>query len=205
MASYNIQIYLTTNLNNGKIYIGQSNGKDRNYLGSGKLIKEAIKKFGRRNFNKKIIVDNIPSLEEANKLEKFYIKKYNSTNPDVGYNIENGGRGNLVYHTVDSIEKIKARSQQEDNKQLIRNIQKIAANKRIGTHLREDVKINTMITKFKKRRIIEIYNKLGELVNSCNFSSEAANLTNTKKSAVKNVLCGLAQSSAGYTFKYKIL
>jgi group I intron endonuclease len=45
-------IYKTTNLINGKVYIGQRKDKDvnLNYFGSGKRIKSAIKKYGLENF-----------------------------------------------------------------------------------------------------------------------------------------------------------
>jgi hypothetical protein len=48
-------IYKTTNLINGKIYIGKRSHenpeKDR-YLGSGRVLIQAIKKYGRENFKK---------------------------------------------------------------------------------------------------------------------------------------------------------
>lgn len=45
-------VYKTTNLINGRIYIGQhkSNGLDEQYIGSGKILGIALKKYGRRNF-----------------------------------------------------------------------------------------------------------------------------------------------------------
>lgn len=42
-----MQIYKTTNLINSKIYIGQDSKNNLSYLGSGKLIKQAINKYGR--------------------------------------------------------------------------------------------------------------------------------------------------------------
>jgi hypothetical protein len=50
-------IYITTNLINNKKYIGQHKSKsfDLNYLGSGKLIVEAIKKYGKDNFKTEVI------------------------------------------------------------------------------------------------------------------------------------------------------
>jgi len=51
-------VYLTTNLINGKHYLGKhstSNLKDR-YLGSGKIISQAIKKHGNKNFKCKVLM-----------------------------------------------------------------------------------------------------------------------------------------------------
>lgn len=89
-------IYQITNKINGKIYIGQhkftSLLKDDGYLGSGKIIKLAIKKYGKENFSKEIITIAM-SPAEADVLEKYYIEKYDATNPEKGYNILVGGQG----------------------------------------------------------------------------------------------------------------
>ena len=41
-----MQIYKTTNLVNGKVYVGQEKWNNPNYLGSGKILRLAIKKYG---------------------------------------------------------------------------------------------------------------------------------------------------------------
>ena len=43
-------IYKTTNLVNGKIYIGKDSKNNPNYLGSGNLLKKALIKYGKENF-----------------------------------------------------------------------------------------------------------------------------------------------------------
>ena len=51
---------------------------------------------------------------------------------------------------------------------------------------------------------IEIYKKDGDILNVCNFSTEAAIITGVKPSAIRNNLAGLSKSAGGYIFKYKI-
>lgn len=49
-------IYLTTNLINGKKYIGQHNGSIKdNYLGSGVLLVKAIEKYEKKILKKKFL------------------------------------------------------------------------------------------------------------------------------------------------------
>lgn len=86
-------IYKTTNLINGKVYIGKcksSEEKSSEYLGSGIYLKKAIKKYGIENF-KKEIVESCNSIANLNKREIFWIKKLNTIK--LGYNISEGGDG----------------------------------------------------------------------------------------------------------------
>jgi hypothetical protein len=48
-------IYKITNKVNSKIYIGQDKHDNPNYLGSGKILHLAFKKYGSENFIKEII------------------------------------------------------------------------------------------------------------------------------------------------------
>ena len=85
-------VYKTTNLVNNKIYIGKSKYNRKSYLGSGLILKKAIKKYGKENFKKEII-EKCKTDFEVNKKEKYWIKHYNSTNRTIGYNIHTGGQG----------------------------------------------------------------------------------------------------------------
>jgi len=86
-------IYKTTNLINNKIYIGKSTKTNRHYLGSGKIILRAIKKYGKENFKREVIEDNIENTNILNQREIYWIDFYDSRNPIVGYNITKGGSG----------------------------------------------------------------------------------------------------------------
>lgn len=85
-------IYKTTNLVNGKIYIGLDTKNDPMYLGSGKLLHRSIKKHGIQNF-KKDILESCQSIDELKNREVFWINFYNSSNLSIGYNITKGGSG----------------------------------------------------------------------------------------------------------------
>lgn len=93
-------IYKATNLINNKIYIGQTRHslekrKRGHIYRSIKNTKvpflKAINKYGFENFKWEII-HICDSLDKLNELEIFYIKKYNSTNSLIGYNVSDGGK-----------------------------------------------------------------------------------------------------------------
>lgn len=84
-------IYLTTNLINGKKYIGQHKGEiNDSYLGSGVLLTKALEKYGKENFKKEIL-EICNSREEADEKEKFYIQKYSAVESEMFYNLQEGG------------------------------------------------------------------------------------------------------------------
>lgn len=87
-------IYLTTCTVNGKIYIGQhkSHEFDYQYYGSGKALKNAIKKYGISNFTCQLI-ESCDSKEHLNEREVYWIDYYQSRDTIRGYNITAGGGG----------------------------------------------------------------------------------------------------------------
>jgi group I intron endonuclease len=85
-------IYKTTNLINGKIYVGKDVSNNDNYLGSGVVLKNAIEKYGRENFEKEILEECI-SKEHLCEREIFWIEKLRSNEKGIGYNITKGGEG----------------------------------------------------------------------------------------------------------------
>lgn len=101
-------IYKTTNTINNKIYIGQTIKDDDNYLGSGKLLLKAVQKYGGKKNFKREILEHCKTRKQLNEREIFWIAFYNSTNPQIGYNIMLGGQegGNTISNNP-NIEQIK--------------------------------------------------------------------------------------------------
>lgn len=101
-------IYKITNKVNGKIYIGQTvksepqrwqqhlwysnNNKDNQDC---PYLCNAIRKYGKENFLREIL-EEIPN-ELLDKREIYWITFYNSTNPDIGYNLNLGGCGHQKF------------------------------------------------------------------------------------------------------------
>jgi hypothetical protein len=100
-------IYKTTNLINGKFYIGKTVKNKISYLGSGIRLKEAILKYGRQNFKKEII-ETCDNLETLNEREIYWIKELKSMDRSIGYNLSKGGDGgDLISYNTKRNEIIK--------------------------------------------------------------------------------------------------
>lgn len=91
-------IYKTTNLINGKFYIGKDAKNRNSYLGSGKILKQAIEKYGIENFKKEIL-EVCSSLEELDERERFWIRELNAI--EEGYNLTDGGTGGDTWSNID--------------------------------------------------------------------------------------------------------
>lgn len=79
-------VYITENLVNGKKYIGKDSKNNSKYLGSGRMLLEAIKIYGRENF-KKTIIECCDNDEDLSIRESFWIKEYNALESDNFYNL----------------------------------------------------------------------------------------------------------------------
>jgi len=86
-------VYQVTNKINNKLYIGchQTNEINDGYMGSGLIIKRALKKYGAENF-KKIILENFDNAEQMFKKEKELVNEKFIKRKDT-YNIAEGGGG----------------------------------------------------------------------------------------------------------------
>lgn len=90
-------VYVHKNKINNKVYIGQTSDslERRSRGGSGYKSSphfyHAIQEYGWENFEHFILESNLTSAQ-ADIREKFWIKAFDSTNPDKGYNLTEGGK-----------------------------------------------------------------------------------------------------------------
>lgn len=133
-------IYETTNIINGKTYIGKCKGKfNEKYYGSGKLLRQALRKYGVENFII-VLLCECNTEEELNAAEIMYIKTLDPT-----YNIAKGGTGGdtLARADISYKQKIIAKRKQslstvwgsiseQQRKQWCENISKAKKGKRTG-------------------------------------------------------------------------
>lgn len=105
-------IYKTTNIINGKFYIGKQLNDSTSYIGSGILLKKAIKKYGIENFKKEIL-EICSDEDHLNEREKFWIEKLNAIKN--GYNIADGGSGGDTYTNNPNLDKIKIKFKGKNN------------------------------------------------------------------------------------------
>lgn len=81
---------------NGRTYVGQYTDVDKrfkSYFGGGKIMKQALKLYGRENFKKEIIIQGVFSQSLLDELETHYIQLYSPAATPNSYNISKGGSG----------------------------------------------------------------------------------------------------------------
>ncbi len=147
-------IYLITNKINNKKYVGQTTrgfiNRYNEYLLGAKCcnpyILKSIKKYGIENFDFTII-DTAQTLHELNYKEIKYISEFNTTNRNLGYNIESGGINSKS--NSETIQLLS--SQRKDVKQTNDWVRK-----RVEKIVKPVIKINTDLI------ILEHYNSLAD-------------------------------------------
>ena len=109
-------IYQIKNLVNNKIYIGQTirpiHKRIYEYKSALKFnrcynqyLLNAFNKYGWNSFEFTVL-DTASTSDELNKKEVFYIKKFDTTNKRIGYNIEIGGRNSIP--STETLKKMSA-------------------------------------------------------------------------------------------------
>ena len=117
-------IYLIRNKTNNKLYFGQTVHTFKSRYGGNlkkfthnEHLKNSIYKYGEENFEIIEEFDIAYSKEELDKLEDMYIKLYNTTDGNFGYNKMYGGSNGL--HTEEVKEKMRKQKAKESGKKVI--------------------------------------------------------------------------------------
>lgn len=215
-------IYITTNLVNGRLYVGQKKIRSgwETYLGSGDALKKAIQKYGRENFERKII-DIAFSVNELNYLENLYTRMFNAVDSRKWYNICYGGingaanhqkkpvklfdiKGNLI-EQYDSISR--ASNITGDSRDVIRNScnGKIVMTKckHIWRWAEDD--FNKYPTEYGKReKSIEVkcYSIDGKFIKKYESLHEAENNSGINRTSIKSCCDGFISTAGGYVWRY---
>lgn len=123
---------------NGKVYIGRSkNWKSRAKTGyDGTLVGDAIIEYGWENVKKEIIAE-ADNVEDADRLERYYIKEHNSTDIRFGYNMAKGGTGGgtTSEHRKPMSEETKRKIGEKNKISLLGNCPSEATRKKLSQSL----------------------------------------------------------------------
>ena len=119
-------IYKIVNRVNAKIYIGRDKHNNPKYMGSGKLLQLAFKKYGIENFYKETIeeCDN----DNLDAREKFWIKELKSQDHLIGYNIADGGHNDFTmndYVKSKISSTLKGKRKSEEHRKQFQNLKKV--------------------------------------------------------------------------------
>lgn len=100
-------VYKTTNLINGKYYIGKHQTENINdgYLGSGTAFKKAVKEYGKENFKREII-SFCNTAEDMDNLEREIVND-SVVNDKNSYNLTTGGEGGSFFKGKHHSEEVK--------------------------------------------------------------------------------------------------
>ena len=182
----------------GKVYIGQTLNeymrramwKNINHPYAGPYINRARAKYGYSNFKYDVLIslesdDESFLREEINRLEKYYIELYDSTNPSKGYNITIGGLGH------------------EGNKNAIISPQcrEACIKSNIGKKQSKEQILKRYLSDPRHKKI-DCFNLSGDFIKTFFSLKEASNELNIPYQAIQRVLKGDRYKTRNLIFKY---
>lgn len=193
---------MTTDLKNGKIYIGQhrvqsKSTQDNWYFGGGKVIEKIIKDGGRERLTRDILAE-CNSQDDADALERFFIEAYSSTDPNIGYNRSGGGRYSHESN-FEWIQKNDVKRWQKVREQMSESGKNSPTQFKLGHKLSPE-SIRKMKAHLPKRYKAVRSITTGKVYNSLQMA--AKDLGKPSSSGLSDCLAGRAKHWAGQDWEY---
>lgn len=210
-------IYITTNMINGKRYLGQKRFDNhwKNYLGSGAIFKHALKKYGKENFSRNIIQICF-SEDELNKAEYDLTIFLNVVEDPNWYNLKEGGLNGR--HGEEARQKISKNHADvsgknhpmfgkhitEEHRKRLRDgyIEKCSGknNPWYGKHLSEETK--NKISETTSKQVYQ-YDEYGNLIAIWKSAIEVKRELGYSNSCIAKCCRGELNKAYGYKWSYK--
>lgn len=184
-------IYKTTNLLNGKQYIGQhkaSKFEFDTYKGSGKILQKAFNKYGKTNFKTELLISDgkVPTIcqtkEELNFAEKYYIGLYECVENSTFYNYAPGGSGGDIYSTLSDKAKL------ERNNKITRSLLKTFSDKDEQYYRNRAIKKANTISKLSEEETVarkEAASKVQQQLSKTRTLEQKALISEHHREAIK--------------------
>lgn len=191
---------------NGKQYIGQTSRPpaERWKEGTGyktQVVGKAIDKYGWENIQKNILATMLTS-EQADNLEKYYIKLYNTLIEGNGYNISAGGKGYTKQWDKQTVYKLW---------QQHLTVKEIAEQMQYSYYqVNQILKEKGITTEMKRMRSeenieykqVSVFAPSGDLVDICVSIKEAADKYKINSNLIKNNCEYKSLTAGGLRFRY---
>lgn len=209
-------IYKITNLVNGKMYIGKhmTDDIDDGYMGSGKILKRAINKYGINCFRKEYLM-SCESKEEMDYMERVFVDETWVSRSDT-YNIKIGGEGGS-YKGINKGKShpswLKGKKLSDEHKQAVsrgtkKAMARLPPEKRAKlasckgkTPWNKGKKTPEEVCALKYKPVIQ-YTKDGKLVQKYSSAKEASAKTGICRSSICFCLKGRYKLAGGFIWKY---
>ena len=187
-------VYAIVNKINLKLYFGSHSwdgeGLDPNYYGSGRIIKQAVNKYGKDNF----IVYPIafyPTAEECRKAEEELLTRYDIKNNPYCYNLSNIASGGEKVQTLSEEMKRKiAESLDEAEVDILRKRNADIVKKELTNQRNTEEKIP--IVAIDKNNKVKIFESI----------TECSRVLGANPGHICNCLKGRQKTCKGYLIKY---
>lgn len=191
------QLYKILNKTNGKYYIGIHYGNiiTDNYYGSGRLIKNAIKKYGKENFEQ-IIIEEFDNPKDAYSKEKQIVNQ-NLVFDSKCYNLMIGGRGAAAGYNHPMFGKHRLDMVGEKNPSKRKEVRE-----KISLHKAGNKNPMFGITPPNARKVLQ-YDFEMKLIKEWDTIKQASKELNMYDSNITMRCKGKLKTSGGFFWKYK--